>query len=83
MHRLQRGAGKFELPARLEADIGLAALKGDDVLALIDAFPAESHQPIQQGLNPGGTAVRNGLIGPQAEHEFLMFGADLPIAGRL
>jgi hypothetical protein len=79
MDGLQGRAGKFQLTARLQADIGAVLLQADDVAALKDRRPAEAFaQPLQHGADRAGALVWQGRVVGQAVAELLVLGADPP-----
>src|SRR5690606_2843700 len=79
----QGRAGELELPARLQRDVAAVHGEGDDVAVLLDRLPAEALQAAQHGADAVGLLVADRAQGLQVEDEFLVLGADAPIAARL
>ena len=83
VHGLDRRAGQFELPARLERDRAAAGHVGepDDVLALHDRLPAEQMlHAVEQRADAARPAVGHGLMAVHGEGELLVLGADAEFA---
>src|SRR5258708_29401364 len=81
MHGGERRAGQFELSARFQADIGVAARQPDQGLAaFIVVFenrgPAKPHQAFHQGADTGVASVLDRLKTAQSEDEFFVLRAD-------
>ncbi len=79
----QRCAGQLKLAAGLQRHGSAVARQGNQLIVLIDALPAETHQALEHGLD----AVVAGVIWAaqriEMEGEFLVFGADAPLVTRL
>ncbi len=81
---LERRAREFELAAGLERDVGAAfACQRDDVFALIDGFPSEPLEPLEQVADPGGAIVGERRVIGLPEGELLVLRADAPGLARL
>ncbi len=74
--RLQRRAGELELPARLQRDVGRAALQADQGLALEHVLPAIALEALHQGVDARLAVVGDRVERAGAEHELLVLGAD-------
>ena len=86
MHGLERRAGQFELPARLERDRAAAGHVGepDDVLALHDRLPAEQVlHAVEQRADAARPAVGHRRVAVHREGELLVLGADAELLLRL
>jgi len=83
VHALQRGAGKFELTAGLQADRCAVLREADDMLALHDRFPAEAAHAFEQRADAGRTFVRKRPVGLEIVNKLLVFRADAPFGFRL
>ena len=86
VHGLDRRAGQFELPARLQRNRAAAGdvIEPDDVAALHDRLPAEQKlHAFQQRADAARALVRHGLMALQRERGFLVLGADAEFGRRL
>src|SRR5690606_35247495 len=80
---LQRRAGQFELPCRLQRHRGATAQQRDGAPVLVDPVPAEARQRLQQRLDAAlAVELRRAQV-IEAESELLVLGADAPVVLRL
>jgi len=79
---LEHRARQFQLARRLERDIRAFAFERDDLSLLFDGNPAEARQPTQHRLDATIALVGGRTQVVEAETEFLVLGADLPLAAR-
>src|SRR6185312_9674168 len=78
----QRCAGKFELARGFQRDRGIAARQRDHVAVFLHRIPAAAGDAFQQRADAAFAFVRRRPQVVGAEHEFLVFGADLPLRSR-
>ena len=88
VHILQRRAGQFELPARLQRDrrrhpLVVLPFQGDDIAGLLDGAPAEPLQPRQHRQDAGVALIGRAAQGRAVEAEFLVLRPDAPLRLRL
>jgi len=83
MDGLERRAGQFELPARLQAQrgavLGPRSHKADDVVAFANRLPAEALHAFQQLADSWLAVIGQRLVGLEVVDEFLVLGADAPL----
>src|SRR5690606_19504108 len=82
--RLQRRAGKLQLPTRFQAHVGAVLREPDDVALLQHRLPAVAlRQPVKHGLDRPRAVVGQGFQAVLAVAEFLVLGPDAPVRLRL
>ena len=80
MNGLERRAGKFELPARLQATARRrSGCRPMMLLAFRDRLPAEALHAFQQLADAGRAVIGERLVGLEVIDEFLVLGADAPV----
>ena len=86
VHGLDRRAGQFELPARLERNRAAAGdvEQADDVVALHDRLPAEQVlHAVEQRADAARPGIGHRPVVVDGEGEFLVLGADAELRLRL
>src|SRR5229473_3926104 len=80
---LARLTAQFDLPARFQSYLCIAAGERDNMSVLLFRFPAESiNQLPQDKFDSPPSGVRNGFRGTLVDADLLVFGPDTPPVAR-